>query len=106
MERITLAAEGWPAQQAFLATSFLERWRGTKPLPEGASLLLRTSSVHGFGLRDPLLLVAIDERMEVSAVEKLEPGAIAWFWRARFIIEMPVSTRPPTLGARLEVAHA
>lgn len=103
MDRVTLVTEGWASGRVFAAGSFLEKWRGVKGLPEGSRLILAARSVHGFGLKGPLLVAAMDDDMRVTDVQVLEPGRVLTFPRARFILEMPIEGDPPPVGAMLEL---
>lgn len=103
MDRVTLVTEGWASDGVFAASSFLERWRGVKGLPDGSRLLLTARSVHGFGLKSPLLVAAIGGDMRVSDVEILRPGRVLSYPRARFILEMPLEGTPPPVGSVLEI---
>ena len=103
MDRVTLVTEGWASYRVFAARSFLEKWRGVKGLPDGSRLLLATRSVHGFGLKSPLLVAAIGGDMKVSDVQVLEPGRVLFYPRARFILEMPIDGTLPPVGSVLEL---
>lgn len=71
---------------------------GRQPHP----LLLRTSSVHGFFLRQPLRIVALDRDLTVVAVGLLSRRRLAWVPGARWILELPLDHPPPRVGDRLE----
>ncbi|HLT97748.1 MAG TPA: hypothetical protein VK070_13295 [Acidimicrobiia bacterium] len=82
------------------ANSHRLRWRGLMwrdPFP----LLLETRSVHGFGLRAPIQVVSIGPDGTVQAVERLDRRRIAWFPRARWILELPIDNPVPGVGERL-----
>lgn len=70
-------------------------WRDPFPL------LLETRSVHGFGLRAPIQVVSIGPDGTVQAVERLDRRRIAWFPRARWILELPIDNPVPGVGERL-----
>ncbi|MBW3667322.1 MAG: hypothetical protein KY394_06985 [Actinobacteria bacterium] len=103
MDQITLVTEGWAAGRVFAARSFLDRWRGVKRLPDGSRLLLAARWVHGFGLRDPLVVAAIDAEMKVAEVRILRRGRLLSFPQARFLLEMPTGATPPPVGSVLEM---
>jgi hypothetical protein len=65
--------------------------------------LLKTRSVHGFGLDAPLQIAAIDSHMEVYSLRRLRPGRVLFFPGARFVLELPLGADPPRLGSRLEI---
>lgn len=85
-----------------LAVTIRGRWRGLRPAPLGRGLLLRSSSVHGRGMVEPLTVVFLDAVGMVLAVRRLEPGGLIRHRGATWTLELPVSTPPPSVGARLE----
>lgn len=103
MDRVTLVTEGWTSQPVFAARSFLEKWRGVKALPGGSWLLMPAKSVHGFGLKETLLVAAIDGDMRVSDVRVLDPGRVLFFPRARLVLELPIDETAPPVGSVLEL---
>lgn len=70
---------------------------GTEPYP----LLLRTASVHGFGLRRRIQVIAIDAGGRVIASRVLRRRHIVTVPSARWILELPTDIDPPLLGERL-----
>ncbi len=85
------------------ARTFWQRWRGLKGLPAGASVLIRTSSVHGFGVGTPFRAVGLTARFQVSATQVVEPGRIAKFLGCRYVLELPLAAEAPEPGVMLEV---
>lgn len=99
-----LATEGW-STPAHLARSFLDRWRGIKRVAGPFPLLLRTRSVHGLGLDAPIIVAPIDAGLKVGKIRILQPGRFITFPRARYVLEMPLGSKPPPLGSTLEMRH-
>ncbi len=64
-------------------------------------MLFRTSSVHGFGMREALWAVGLDANGVVMGVRQLNPGRIVWIGGARWIIELPFEEEPPRSGERV-----
>ena len=83
------------------ARGFWGRWRGLRHSPDGAALLLRAGSVHGFGMDRPILVVGLDRRFTVVGVSKLVPNRIVRMRGARWIVELPETATPPPVGTRL-----
>ncbi|MGH8945293.1 MAG: hypothetical protein ACRDVL_04015 [Acidimicrobiia bacterium] len=102
MESISVVADGWAAHEVGRALTFWDRWRGLKGHRHPA-LLIRTRSVHGFGLRSPLLAVGISARMEVTSVRRLRPGHVVHFPGAKFVLELPPGSEAPRVGSTVEI---
>jgi hypothetical protein len=51
---------------------------------------------------EPLTVVFLDAAGAVLAVRRLEPGGLIRHRGATWTLELPVSTSPPSVGARLE----
>jgi len=66
-------------------------------------MLLRTCSVHGFGMREPLWVVSLDPGGRVRRVGLLLPRRVLWDPGAAWTIELPLSRRPPEPGMGLRV---
>jgi len=68
---LVVGSHGFRAEGVGLACGILQRWRGlmgAEPRP----LLVRATSVHGFWLRAPLVVVALDASGRVIAAVRLE----------------------------------
>lgn len=86
--------------QVETAVSAWAVWRGLMmrtPRP----LLILTTSVHGFWLRSPLIAVGIDRSGLVVEVRLLRRRRIVTIPEAAWILELPVTSRPPAVGERL-----
>ena len=84
-----------------VASSFADRLLGIRR--EGTDgLLIQCSSVHGFGIRDPLRVVHLNGDGTVVHQDILVTGrrSIA---RGVWILELPIGVRGPATGARLVV---
>lgn len=103
MEQICLVGDGWESGPLFPARSFSERLRGIRGVPDGWGLLVETRSVHGFGLREPLRVVALDDDLEVLGTKMLLPNRIVIYPQARLLIELTRARQPPRRGTRLRV---
>ncbi len=101
MLTVTVPATGWTVQLVAVARTPFERWRGVRNGP--TTLLLRTSRVHGRGLREPLLVIGIDLHGEVLIAERLDPGRFLRARGASWILEVPVGHEPPAPGSHLEI---
>jgi hypothetical protein len=62
---------------------------------------MRTSSVHGIGMREPVAAVAISADGRVEATGMLRPGRALRFPGAAWILELPAGDRLPDPGIRL-----
>lgn len=85
------------------AESFGDRFHGLRKLEPGASLLIRTSSVHAFGFRHPFRAIGLSDELTVVAHTIVQPWRAVWFPGCVFVMEMPTYATPPPLGARLEI---
>lgn len=106
MEVILRASDGWESLRIPYARTFWQRWRGMS-LPEaGDGLLLKTKSVHGRGINQPILAVALSESFEVLGSNLVERGRFVRFPAARYILELPASRPGPEIGSQLTVSNA
>ena len=88
------------------ARTFWQRWRGLNGLPSGASILIGTSSVHGFGLSEPFRAIGLTSLLQVSATCVVEPGRIARFPGCSYVLELPLGADAPEPGEMLELYSA
>lgn len=105
MSRVVLITTDWSSGEVEVARSFYQRWRGLKALAPGSALLLRTRSVHGFGMRHPFLAIGLDRSLRVTISRVVKPGQVAWLSGARLVLEMPAGVEPPLDGATLKLRH-
>ena len=97
---------GWSYGPVMEAESFADRLRGLHRLEPGASLLIRTSSVHAFGLHRSFRAIGLSGELEVVAHTIVRPWRAVRFPGCAFVIEMPVDAPPPPVGSRLEMKDA
>lgn len=88
------------------ARTFWQRWRGLRGLPAGASVLIRTRSVHGFGVGTPFRAIGLTSLLQVSATHVVKPGRIARFPGCRYVLELPLEADAPEPGVTLELRSA
>lgn len=86
-----------------VAQGFVQHLRGLRAQPDDVSMLLRASSVHGFGMSRDLVVVGLDRRRRVLGSRVLKPNRVVGFWGARYVLEMPAGTVPPAPGEELEL---
>lgn len=101
MEWGTLAGGDWTSPRIFVADTFLRRWLGLRPRPGGMGILIAGRSVHGLGMKEPLVVVGLDARGCVIGTGNLLPRRIMWFKGAAQILELPSGQEPPPEGAVL-----
>jgi len=93
----------WTAGPVDDAVGFRLRWRGLRRSAGDHGMLLRTASVHGCGLQDPLWAVALSSRFDVRAVAVLGRGGLIVDPGATWFLELPGRWEPPRPGWRLRV---
>lgn len=103
LRQVTLVSPRWRRSAVVVAAGTTARWRGLRPAPSGRALLVKGSSVHGFGMREPLWVAALDRSGCVIDTNVLLPGRILLERRAAWLLELPVIEDPPPVGARLRV---
>jgi hypothetical protein len=101
---VVLDCPGWRSGPVLVPTSFGQRWKGLRPEAGGRSMLFATRSVHGFGMRQGLRVVALDAELVVMSVGVLEPARVVWFPRAAFVLELPLDHPAPPPAARLSIS--
>lgn len=84
-----------------VASTPLERWCGIAVAPPGCGVVLRTRSVHTFGMASDLLVVAIDEAGRVLSSSAVAPRRFHTIAAATWMVELPVATPFPAVGAEL-----
>ncbi|HEU4915063.1 MAG TPA: hypothetical protein VFV13_00695 [Acidimicrobiia bacterium] len=105
MQRVALSTGEWGAM-AYFARTFTDRLLGVWRVPDGSTVVLPVSTVHGFGRRQALDIVGLDAAMRVISTSRLEPNRIIVMPGARMIIETPAGGVLPALGDRVELTHA
>jgi hypothetical protein len=79
------------------------RLRGIKAVPRDWGLLLRTHSVHTFGIRRPLLVAVVGDDGRLLARRTLMPRRVMAVTEARWIVELPAGSDVPRPGTLLEL---
>jgi uncharacterized membrane protein (UPF0127 family) len=102
MQRVGIATSTWSVN-GLAARTFLDRLLGIRRTPAGSALLIRARSVHSFGLRRPLEVVALDAEMRVVSTDTLRPNRMLVIPSARLIVELPSGHPVPAKGDRVEV---
>ena len=103
---LLLAANGgWRSTPLDLAATRRTRCRGLIPASFDHGLLLAGRSVHGFGMRHELSVLALDEAGTVLAVRTLRPRRVLTFPAARWLAELPPDAAAPQPGTRLLLAR-
>lgn len=100
---VEVAGAGWRSGPLLLARTHRERWRGVRPGARGRGLLLAGRSVHGWGMREPLLVLSLDSTGRVRRVALLRPRAVFVDLGASWIIELPVGSGAPVEATILKV---
>lgn len=105
MRLVTLITPGWVADPVHLADRFLDRLLGLVAAPAERALLVPGGSVHGLGMRRPLLVAGLAGDGRVLGVVTLRPGKVVWFRGAAAVLELPDDHPPPPVGAVIEVTE-
>jgi hypothetical protein len=100
---IGLCVPGWGSGPLLVGATRWRRWRGLRPRPEAAGVLLRARSVHTFGMQVPLTIVSLDAAGVVRRTARLRPRRIFLDLHARWIVELPPDRDAPQVGVRLRV---
>lgn len=85
------------------AESFADRLFGLRRLQPGAALLIRTSSVHGWGMKQPFRAIGLEANLVVLAHITVKPGKLVWFPGCTAVVELPLHIPPPPIGTQLEI---
>lgn len=101
MECGAFRCDGWESGPVLAAHSFRDRLVGLHASSSGFGMLIRGRSVHGFGMREPLLAIGLDAGRRVVGFRILRPHRVIWFQEVRAILELSVGSQPPPAGAVL-----
>lgn len=101
METGAFRCDGWASGPVLIARTFRERMKGLIPATAGHGMLIRGRSVHGLGMREPLLAIGLDRERRVVGVRTLLPRHVVLIRSARHIMELPIGTLPPPRGVVL-----
>ena len=101
METGALRCDGWASGPVLAAHTFAERLKGLRASDADRGMLIKGQSVHGFGIREPLLAIGLDGRRRVVGFRVLFPHRVVWIRGAREIVELPIGPLPPPPGVVL-----
>ncbi|MEN8233730.1 MAG: hypothetical protein ABFR89_02260 [Actinomycetota bacterium] len=96
-----LANGPWRSPRVTVATTFRDRFVGMRR-GRAEALLLRASSIHGVGLREPLRIVHLGLDGTVIRQDVLTPGRRLTAC-GPWILELPIGASGPANGAILTV---
>lgn len=96
---VRLVASGWVSSPLRLACTRAERRRGLAPCPGPFGILMRTRSIHGFGLRSAVEFVAFDAIGVVTHSGILRPGRLVYCRGASWIAELPAGSPLPPVDS-------
>ena len=101
-DTVALRGGDWCFEPVRVAASVRERRRGLRPRSAGRGLLVRTRSVHGFGMEEALPLVFVSNEGRVIG-SSLLPRNRVMRCRAPWTMELPPGTPLPADGTLLRV---
>ena len=102
MTTVSYRARGIPVWEVPVARGFRERLFGLHS-PGVNRIAFTTTSVHTFGLREPIRVVVCGDDMEVVDVRTLPPNRLMWARAASMLIELDLESEVPLVGATLEL---
>ena len=98
---VRLASKGWRSPPVAVASSFTDRLLGVRRRGT-TGLLIRSASVHGRGIREPLRIIHMDGEGTVVHQDILTTGRRTPA-RGVWILELPIGVPGPETGMRLVV---
>ena len=101
--RVGVAAAGWCREDVGLPGRGAPSWRGLRPRPAGRAILLRTRSVHTFGMRERLRVVTLDRNGVVLSNRVVGPRRLVWEPTASWILELDADDPGPDVGSALSL---
>jgi hypothetical protein len=96
-------ASGWSSGPCVVALDRSSRRIGSVPHPGPWGFILRTHSIHSFGMRAPLHWCALDRAGRVLRVGALAPRRLVVIPRACLVVEYPPGNDRPAVGERVWV---
>ncbi len=99
---VLISGDNW-TDRARMARGFRDRLTGLRKSSIGDSILIPTRSVHGFGMRWPIMAVGIDADLRVIGAKLLRPRRVVVFPKARYILEVPVGEPVPPGGSIVHI---
>ena len=98
--RLNLSHDDRCLAHVLLAHRFIDRLLGVRGRGV-SSVLLWASSVHTFGLKDPIHIVGLSDAGIVESVDQVKPRRIHRRGHRGLVLELPVLIDPPSLGSRV-----
>ncbi len=95
--RVGLRCGTWTVDDVELAFGFRERLSGMRR-KDIDTVLLPVRSIHTWGMREPIRVVAIDASGIVIATVIVSPRSVVRWTTARWILEVPEWVPPPPIG--------
>ncbi len=95
--RSDLGGVDW--SRVVVAATFCARLRGLMPRPRDRGLLLRTWTVHGFGMREALRVYGIDDHGEVTTSHLLRPQRVIVSPGSTWMLEVPINWPEIPIGS-------
>lgn len=100
---IRLTDGGWQSGPLLVVAGFLQRLRGMRGVPPGWGVLLRTGSVHTFGMSQSLMVLSLDGSGRILRRGTVPPGRVVSDRGAVWMAEMPPGRCPPKPGRVVHV---
>lgn len=101
MTSVQLSASNWRGATVVVAETFLERLLGFRSKKAVNGVMLRSKSVHTFGMEETINVFAMDRDHRVIASRRISPNRMVFYRRASAIVELPLDVDPPGLMARI-----
>lgn len=98
---LELAAGEWSSGPLVEASTFWQRLLGLRGVAHPSGLLIHTRSVHTFGLRQPIGVVALDKHGFVLTAHWVGPRRVVVVARARSYVELRAGRLLPRVGERV-----
>ena len=95
--RVDLRCRGWAVDDVRLAVGFRARLVGMRR-KDIDTVLLPVRSVHTWGMRDAIRVIAIDAAGVVIGTAIVGPRSVVRWKGARWILEVPDGIPPPPIG--------
>ncbi|MBU1226614.1 MAG: hypothetical protein KJ698_05325 [Actinobacteria bacterium] len=100
---VVLTAGCWRSAPLLVPRGFRQRLAGMRGVPPGWGVLLRTASVHTFGMRRPVVVIGISGSGGVRWARPMPPGRVVFDPGSTWIAELPGAAAGPPSGPALRV---
>lgn len=98
---LALEAPSWRSPPMRIADTLWCRWKGLRPESNGMGLILRGRSVHGWGMREPLGVLALDANGVVVGRATLRPRRFLRLPGGVWMVELPSCWPLPVVGTEI-----